>query len=264
MESERAELPLGDKILARYGFPDSFFEVLVYDREAKADKPRPAEENRVEKEWLIGRLQSPDWQKMLDDPRGGELARAALINEINQRRLQREMAQYSPGHPRFKELHNLRMDLERQCREQFDQLESKFPEMAMAGRQSFRAVISDLNLAHRNYYGHNDRRLWDKVHTAAEIQFLLRQSVQLPNARYRLGWTLAVVEAMHGLYDSNFRSQLRKQDLKKLDLGFKRGVEEARRETSEPLVNLESGIMPGEGDDFADFSTGEPRTSNLE
>jgi hypothetical protein len=62
-----------------------------------------------------------------------------------------------------------------------------------------------------------------------------------------------VVEAMHSLYDPNFRTQLRRSDLKKLDLGFKRGVEEARRETGEKEPDIETGVMPGDGDDFMDF-----------
>jgi hypothetical protein len=259
------ELGLDDGLLARYQFSERFFEISIYDPAADngkdGDKVLPSGrdvkrsdvENRAERDWFINKLRAPEWQKMLDDTMGGSLARAALINSLYLRRLQDEMMPLSPSSAKFKQLQKTKEEIESQYSDQIDRLQSKFPELGIAGRVSFRACVSDLNLAHRSYYGRKDNRLWDKIHTSSEIIFLTRTSAQLPSPRYRLGWSVAVVEAMHSLYDPNFRTQLRRSDLKKLDLGFKRGVEEARRETGEKEPDIETGVMPGDGDDFMDF-----------
>jgi len=255
------ELPLSDSLLERFDFDKSLFDVMVYDP-AGVDfkyKPRTGERNRLEMEWFIAKLMRPEWQKMLDDPMAGTLARSALVNELYLRRFDKEMMGLMPTSPTWKEMSGSRAKIEEQYGRQMSDLSEKFPELGVAGRVSFRAVVSDLNAAHRQYYGKRDRRLWDKVHTSAEIVFLTRTSAQLPVPRYRLGWQVAVVEAMHGLYDPNFRSQLKKNDLKKLDLGFRRGVEEAKRETGEVDVDLERGVIPGEPgtDEFEDYLANE-------
>jgi hypothetical protein len=190
---------------------------------------------------------------MLDEALTAASARDALINELYLRRLQEEMAVLSPSSKKFKELSGMKRDIGQEYTKQMRELEDRFPELGVAGGVSSRAIVSDMSLAHRQYYGHKDRRLWDRIFTSSEIIFLNRQSQQLPEARYRLGWTVSVVEAMHGLYDPNFRSLLNKNDLKKLDYGYKAGVEAARQETGGKLVNMEIGVLPGEGDEFEDF-----------
>ena len=185
----------------------------------------------------------------------GSLARSALVNELYLRRFDNEMMQLMPNTPKWKEMSSSRQAIESRYQDQLQMLQEKFPELGVAGRVSFRAVVSDMCLAHRQYYGKRDRRLWDKIHTAAEIIFLTRTSAQLPVPRYRLGWQVAVVEARHALYDPNFRSQLKRSDLKKLDAGFRMGVETAKREMGETDISLESGVIPGEPDceEFPDY-----------
>jgi hypothetical protein len=256
-------LQFGEDLLEKFNFEKSLFEVEMYDStrpiEVRSYK-RAAEKNRQEMNWFIEKLLRPEWQKMLSDPLAGPMARMALINELYLRRFDMEMMQFMPTHPKWKELSVAQKAIQSQYQDQMDSLAEKFPELGVAGRVSFRAVISDLNLAHRQYYGKKDNRLWDRIHTSSEIVFLNRTSAQLPQPRYRLSWHVAVVEAMHGLYDPNFRSQLRKPDLKRLDLGYRRGVEEAKREMPEPEVNLEKGVIPGEPDcdEFEDYLVKEP------
>ena len=255
---------LDEKLLERFGFPPSFFVVKNYMLVPNPEivggqiwQARPDAENQEERRWMMRKLGTPSWQKMLDDPRGGELARSALINEMNARRLQMEMGGLWPTDNRYKQLQDMRARIEQEYRKQYDELETKFPEFATGGRVTAVAIVSDMNLAHRMFYGKNDRRLIDKLFTAQELDFLTRGSLQAPDARYRLGWQVSVVEAMHGLYDPNFRSLLPKAVLRKLDAGFKRGVEEARRDDNETLVDLENGVAPGEGDDYQDYKTTE-------
>ena len=259
-------LQLGDELLERFNFDKTMFDVEVYVRLDDGTgefgyRRRPAAKTRAEMDWFLAKLARPEWQKMLEEPMAGSLARQALVNELYLRRFDAEMLTMMPNSPRWKELATSRGQIEKTYQSQMGELQEKFPELAVAGRVSFRAVIGDLNLAHRQYYGAKDRRLWDKVHTAAELVFLTRTSAQQPVPRYRMGWAVAVVEAMHGLYDPNFRSQLKRSDLRKLDRGFQRGVEEAKREMGEKEVDLEKGVIPGEPetDEFADYLVGEKK-----
>ena len=252
-------LALGDELLRRFDFDKSNFEVEIYayDDVTKSNsyRPRPAEKTRKELEWFIGRLMRPEWQQMLEDPTDGSLARSALMNELYLHRFDAEMMMLMPNTPKWKTMAGDRQKIEEQFQSQLTQLKNDFPELGVAGRVTMHAIVSDMNLAHRQYYGHGENKLWDGVHTAAEIVFMNRTSAQLPVPRYRLSWQIMVAEARHGLYDPNFRSMLKKSDLKKLDRGYQRGVEEARLEDGEKLVDLERGVIPGEPgcDEFTDL-----------
>lgn len=265
VEKMGGELALADTVLKRFGFSESFFKTTVWDPAAEIkdaeqkvtgygkEVPRSDEENKMERDWFVGKLNLPVWQQMLDEPLTAELARETLLNELALRRLQAEMMPLSQLSSKYKELQSIRTGITTNYRKQLEELQEKFPEMSVSGKVTFRQVISDLNLAHRQYYGHGDRRLWDRVHTPPEIQFLVRTSVQMPSPRYRLGWVVAVTEAIHGLMNPEFRSQLKKSELKKLDSGMKEGIARARDEAGEKQVNLETGVMPGEGDDFPEY-----------
>jgi DNA-directed RNA polymerase subunit RPC12/RpoP len=128
-----------------------------------------------------------------------------------------------------------------------------FPEMAVAGRVSFRGVISDLVVGHQDYYGNGDRKLMDKVFTATEIEWLLRAAVQV-EARFRFSLNLAIIDCINGLYDPNFRPRLKPRVLKQMDAASKAVLDAGRAASGDKLVDLENGVMPGEGDDFEDFN----------
>jgi hypothetical protein len=256
----RTELQLGDSLLARFDFDKSLFEgveVFEYDeiKKEKVYKLRDREKSRKEMEWFIGKLTRPEWQKMLEEPMAGSLARTALVNELYLHRFDAEMMTLMPNTPKWESMSKSRQKTEEQYQKQIQNLKESFPELGIADRSTARAIVSDMALAHRQYYGHGDRKLWDGVHTAAELVFMTRTSAQLPVPRYRLGWQAMCVEARHGSLDPNFRSMLKKSDLKKLDRGFQRGVEEARLELGEKQVDLEHGVIPGEAncDEFPDY-----------
>lgn len=246
-----AELELDDKILARFHFPAKMFDVMMWDPINKTERARSAEENRAERDWFCDRLKQ--WEKMLSDRMGGAIAREALLNELYLRRLSAEMTVVSPSQTKYKELYNIKRSIEAQYQEQLDKLQKAFPEMAIAGRVSFRAVISDLTLGHRQYYGYKDRRLIDKVFTATELEWMTRTSQQVPVPRYRFGLSVAIVEAIHNLYEPDFRSQFKPAVLKELTNGFNEAVMRMRQAENKPAVDLERGVLPGEGDDFEDF-----------
>jgi hypothetical protein len=244
-------LQFGEEVLREFGFADSLFVVRYWDEKKKQEITRPQEDNRHEKEWFS--KQVSEWRKMLSEPMAGTIARKALMNNLYLRRMEQAMASLSPESPSFDKLSKTKDELENRYQQQVEELQKMFPEMGIAGRVSFRAVISELIMGYREYKARKDTRLIDKIRTAAEVEVELRQSLQAPTARYRLGQTLYLIEAMHNLSDPDYRTQLRPATLKKLDAGFCEAVERLRQVSNEPLVDLEKGVMPGEGDEYPDL-----------
>jgi hypothetical protein len=254
LEAPPGELALDDKLLETFQFSERIFKVNVYDPTAGedgkgAEVPRGDTENRIEREWFTKRVIG--WQKMLQDPMGGPVARSALMNDLHLRRLEYEIA-VSPSNRRDKLL-ELQQRLTKDYNTAIEKLQEMFPDLAVAGRITFRAVLSDVIVAHRDYYARADRRLVDKVFTASEIEFQLRSSLQL-GAQHRFSLGLAIVENIHGMYDPEFRSQFKPSTLKKIDAMTKAAREAARELQNEPVVDLERGVSPEDPDQFDDFN----------
>jgi hypothetical protein len=257
------EPPLGDALLERFGFSKKMFEdvqVLEWDEVSgqKVNRKRAPEESRKDMEWFIHRLMRPEWQKMLEEPMAGQLARTTLVNELYLHRFDAEMFSLMPNTPEWKAMSKSREEISKQYEGQMESLEDKFPELGVKNRTKSQFHVSDMNLAHRQYYGHKDNRLIDGVFTRMEIEFMMRSSAQMPMPRYRLSWQLMAAEARHGTFDPNFRSKLDRKILRRLDKGWQRGIDEARGEetgSEAREVNLENGVMPGEAgtDEYPDF-----------
>ena len=247
------ELALDDKVLEEFGFSERLFEITVWDPTAKegrgANVPRPAAENKVERARFIAKIH--EWRKMLEDSIGGPLARSAMMNEMTLRRLDAEIAVADPK--QREPLYKQRDQETKAYQNAVEDLQRMFPEMAVAGRVSFRGVISDLVVGHQDYYGNGDRKLMDKVFTATEIEWLLRAAVQV-EARFRFSLNLAIIDCINGLYDPNFRPRLKPRVLKQMDAASKAVLDAGRAASGDKLVDLENGVMPGEGDDFEDFN----------
>ena len=245
-------LDLDDQLLASFQFPPRLFKITVYDPLANngngGDVARLDLENRAERDWFTLRVK--EWAKMLEDPMGGPIARTALMNDLYLRRLESEIATASPRGRSA--LYEQKTALAEEYTASVEQLQVMFPEMAVAGKVGFRGQVSDMVVAHQDYYGNGDRRLVDKVFTVTEIEFQLRTSQQV-QARYRFGLNLAIVDMVNGLYDPNFRPRFKHSVLRLVELGFKGALEAARAAQRDKLVDLEHGVMPGEGDDFEDF-----------
>ena len=246
-------MALDDKVLEEFGFSERLFEITVWDPTAKegrgANVPRPAAENKAERARFIAKIH--EWRKMLEDSIGGPLARSAMMNEMTLRRLDAEIAVADPK--QREPLYKQRDQETKAYQGTVEELQRMFPEMAVAGRVSFRGVISDLVVGHQDYYGNGDRKLMDKVFTATEIEWLLRAAVQV-EARYRFSLNLAIIDCINGLYDPNFRPRLKPRVLKQMDAASKAVLDAGRAASGEKLVDLENGVMPGEGDDFEDFN----------
>ena len=245
------ELKYGEEILAKHGFEESMFDAMVWDAAKKEETPRSQDKNRLERNWFTQRVEQ--WDKMLSEAMSSAIAREALMNELYLRRFSAEMAVLSPSSSRFRDLQGLKKETERALQQQTEKLEEMFPDMATAGKVSFRQCISDLNQGYRDYYGRGDRKLVNKINTATEMEILTRTSAQMPEPRIRFGLNVAIVEAIHGLYDPNFRTQFKPAVLKKLDAAARAAVNASREAQNEPVVDLEDGVMPGEGSQFEDL-----------
>jgi len=246
-------------LLEELDFSERMFCITVYDPLARmtADGKggvvaRPEKENRKEREWFLGRV--IEWEKMLRDSIGGALARSALMNELHLRRLEAEIAVAEPKSRGA--LYEQQATQVKEYRESVDELQRMFPELAVAGKVSFKATFSDVIRSHLDYYANGDRRLVDKVHTVMEMEYLLRTSAQV-EARYRFGLNLAIIDNINGLTDPNFRPRFKHPTLKLADAGFRAGVEAMRATMREKVVDLENGVLPGEGDDFEDYNDAE-------
>jgi hypothetical protein len=250
----------GARLLKEAGFSERMFEsVMLFDPSVKLEDnpaqlvPRSREKNLEEREWFVRRV--GESRQMLGEPMARTLVREALLNELYLSRLQDEMSVLTPGMKEFDKLDRRKADLETRFQKQQEKLQEMFPDLNVAGRTSFRQVISSIFAAEQEFYGDRNNARRDALFTAAELQVLLRQSVQNPAPQYRFSTQLLVVEAVHGLYDRNFRSALEKKPglLKRIDAAVRAAIEATRQALNEPLVDLENGVTPEEGDNYDDL-----------
>jgi len=252
----RGELALDDRLLEQFQFSDRIFKIQVWDPQGGPENkgseiPRPLTEMQAERAWFLGRVK--EWAKMLGDPMGGPIARSALMNDLYLRRMEAEIATASPK--QRGNLYEQKTALANEYNDAVEKLQEMFPEMAVAGKVTFRGVISDMLVAYRDYKN-GDGRLVDRIWTAAEIEYQLRESQQV-GPRYRFGLNLAIIDAINGLYDPHHRPRFKHSVLKKMDAVARAVVVAAREAQGEQVVDLENGVLPGEGDDFEDFNDAE-------
>lgn len=248
-------LLLDEDLLERYGYTVTMFNIrqrtetieMVDDKEVHryAWTDRNPLLNRMEQAWFVGRLR--EWKRVLDEPMTGSLAKQALFNELQMRRVEAEMANLSPTAGGYDDLAKRHAAYVKTFGDLVEKLEAAFPEFGSSAKKiNFKACIHDLVKAHMDYKLRGDTRLLDRVRTALEIEVDFRQSVQAPEARYRLGQTVFIGEAIAGLMDPAWKSQLKPGVLAKLDRGMKEGINKAREERGETLTDLEAAGEAGE------------------
>ncbi len=255
----------GAAILRECGFDDRMFEgVLVFDPTQDVQTnpnqtvERSPEKNRTERDWFINRC--AESRAMFQEPGARATVREVLGTELQLLRLQDSMSTLTPGMANYEKMDKLKTSMWTRYEKQLEKLEKMFPDLGTSGRVSFRQVISTLIGGERDFYGDGNNKRRDALFTAGEIQVLTRKSVQNPQMQYRLSTSLLVMEAIHGLLDRKFRSELAKKPglLRKIDALARAAMDVAH---GEPTVDLENGVTPTEGDNFeevVEFST-EPR-----
>lgn len=247
--NENAERGGDAALLLRHGFPQRMFEVTVRDPVSKSPAKRPEEENAEERRWFCSRL--AEMEPMFLEPKSESVAREALMTSLHLRRLGQEMALVMPGETAFKELLNKKTQLEESLGGLSSRLEAMFPEEAVSSKVTFRHVVSDLVVAVRDWQG-MDTRLADGMSTQAELEFLLRRSIQV-DTRYRPSIAAAVNDAMRGLYDPKWKSTVKPAVWKAMDEAWRSAAKVVLDREKVPVIDLENGILPGEGEDFEDF-----------
>lgn len=243
------QLELTDKSLEEIGFPHS-----IHDYEGATDGDR-----RAEREELRRRVE--EWQQILADPMARILGRQALLNEMLLRRTERFLMRLDPASATFRQTSNTKANLEAAYQRQLLELDEIFPWRGLAGgKVSFRGSIAELIEAVRKVKASADYSLVDGIHTAAEVQILMRQSHQMPQARYRLGQAVHILSAIEGLMDPRWRPFYGERTLKKLDHLGRRLIDEARAAIDEPLPDLMRDGPEGEYEDLPAQPITEPET----
>ncbi len=232
-------LPFGDDVLAEFDFSEDIFEAQIYDAATKSYRPREAKFNRLERDWFCKRVSA--WRVMLTEHMTSRLANAALINELQLRRLSHEIAKHLPGSPGRTAMLKEQQDIEIIYQAQLKQLDEIFPYISkIGGKFGFRECISEVIDAYHAYYADGSKVLVDKIFTADEIEIQLLMSEQMPVPMYRAGLNVYLVEAQRGIHDPNWESQFKKGTLRKIDHGFQEAIMKLRQEDGEALVDLEN------------------------
>jgi len=86
----------------------------------------------------------------------------------------------------------------------------------------------------------------DGIFAAAEIEILLRTSVQAPRSRYRFGLVTYLLEAKRGMLDPEWVSSMKNSTVGRLNYIWERLDSEARELLSVPVPDLEDKGPQGE------------------
>lgn len=233
--SGQASFQFDGDLLSYYGFDDAMFQM----------KGRSPEENEKEKQWFAQCLR--DWTNMFESPMAGQIARNALLNRLRMRRLETLEMQIGPTDAGYKALRREFSDLEKTYQDQLNQLDVLFPwKREVSGKMSGKATVSALVEAIREYRGNKNNELVDGIFAAAEIELELRTNTLQKTPQYRLGLVTYLNAVRSGLWDPHWQNRFSESTIAKLDRGFQKGVQEARDDIGEALVDLESASQEEE------------------
>ena len=176
-----------------------------------------------ERVWFVARVR--DFEKVLREKLVGGLARNCLLTALRQRRLDTRVDRASANNVGGKEWKadlKLSQDLAQAFNLQVEKILELCPwASAIAGKQAFLGVISEITRAIATYHAAGDQRLVDGIHTATEIQVLCRRSAQMPEPRYRAGQVIYRNAARAGLFDPRWQPPFEPALLKKIDAAWK-------------------------------------------
>lgn len=227
------ELVVSDAaLLEQHGFPEDKFH----------QPGRGSAEERAERAWFCSRLR--EWSKLLEDRNAGQLARAALDNELQMRRAEAELSRKHFGTDGYRDILRLKNSIEERYQEQLIKLDEVAPYIgAASGRQSFVGTVADLTRAYQEYYATGSNRLADGIFAATEIQVLMRRSVQAPEPQYRCGLVVYLNAAKAHLWDPAWRGQFSSAQLKKLDEAWRAAAVAAGEADRLPDLESEDPVL---------------------
>lgn len=239
----RGDFPDDDKLLRHYGL---WIEAMT----------------RSDRQWLADRAR--DWRQALDHRQAQAIARQALLNEFEIRRMRSALLGLNPNdkedETKYRLMSQSVQEAEKAYRQQLDQLDKVVPWMGLAGRGvKLSAALADCTRAIQEYYKDGTRHLIDGIHTAAEVELLMRMSEQAPHPKYRLGWVAHANAAIAGIFDPNWKNPFPKAVTRRLDLAFKEAYAAAAREDGVHIPDL---LKEGEEGEFQDRLAGFSASTN--
>lgn len=209
--------PEKEALLKKYSFTNTIFNGASSLEDAIAERA-----------WFIDRIDQT--QKIFDEALVASLMRQAINNELILRRLDTKIFTEDVGSIKFEDLQKTKKSIEREYREQWSSINALCPWANELQRKvSLTGSFSDIILAVRDWYSDKNNERLNGLHTAYQIQILLRDAEQHP-IRFRLGQEMAMLEAMHpdALWDKDWRRRLTPKMCKCLDEGFREGYSKVR------------------------------------
>lgn len=169
--------------------------------------------------WFCGRIM--ELQRMFEEPMAKNLARMAVMNEIQLRRADDEISTTHITANRYWDIQQTKLKIEEIYQKQWSKLEEICPYIkASAVKAQVTGVVSELIKAHQNYCVSGDTILIDGLLTSFEIQVAMRSSIQ-QGPQYRPGWVMAVREAREHINDPMYKRKLPDKHFKLLDEAFR-------------------------------------------
>lgn len=228
-----------DEVLVAHGFP--------------ADRMFRSEPDQ--KQRFVARVR--EWSALLKHKLVQTTARTALLLEMRIARIELALATEDPTatgdeeRKRYRDLASELAKLADQHSEAIGRIDEMAPWFNVTGQTlSFKNAVSELVAGIQEYQSSGSTAKVDGIFTAAEIQVLLRTSVQRSEPQYRLGWVTAVNASREFLFDPNGRSKFKHSHLAKLDAGFKEGVRRLVETSGESVPDLERDGPEGEYPDI--------------
>ena len=183
------------------------------------DYPCIAHDKKGEIEWFCERIK--EVRKVFEEPMARSLARQALLNELQLRRIADRLATLDPASKEYHALQGSKEDMERTYQAQWAQVEEMCPYALSSGnRKASVNNLADLIELYLQFKRNPENMPRDGVFTDDEIQVLFRQSQQDPEVKYRFGWVLSVLEAKRGIGDPNWKRQMSERMCKMFDTAF--------------------------------------------
>jgi hypothetical protein len=176
-------------------------------------------DKRMEISWFCGRIK--EVRKVFEEPMTKALARNALLNELQLRRVNDRLVVMDPADKEFVKLQDTKQQIEKTYGEQWAQIEKLCPAvMATTSRKESLSTLAEIISLYLDYNKNPDNAPRDGIFTDDEIQVLFRTSQQMPETRYRLGWVLACNEAKRALGDPKYKRKLSTTQCRILDTSF--------------------------------------------
>jgi hypothetical protein len=205
---------------------------------------------RTEIPWMAGRLEA--CARIINHSQVGELMRHALLTELEIRRLQTRRAKTSKQLQESEDV-KLREALEREYgwvfksiaelmkiyQDQIERIDKIFPFFKISGgTANMKQVFSDAIECHAEWHRDGSNELADGVFAAAEIEVLMRMSVQAPEPQYRLDLVVYLNQARAFLWDPKWTGRFSPGAMKKLRAGFTEAAARTSQADGETLVDL--------------------------